>query len=131
MGLFDEIIFNYPLSPEDEAYVKKGTIFQTKDLENSLDVYILTEDGRLTNEDGKDLNYHGDLNIYTSNIVGGSPNPDGGYDRYTENGEDAKSFDYVIRFTEGKLSRFISKTARTEPAKSMSQFPISDSDITS
>lgn len=46
MGMFDDITVKYPL-PDTEA---QGLSFQTRSLDNLMDHYIITEDGRLIKE---------------------------------------------------------------------------------
>lgn len=57
MGMFDDIHY-------------KGKSYQTKDLENHLLLYSVSDDGRLlyhvghSDTETEDLNYHGIINIY-------------------------------------------------------------------
>lgn len=48
MGMFDEVICHYPLPnlPND----KKKRIFQTKSLESTMDLYTITEKGKLIHD---------------------------------------------------------------------------------
>lgn len=101
MGMFDTIICDYPL-PDNCPY----TDFQTKDLENLMDIYKITKEGALLKEEcdyekeeskdsffgyymkkvnirWKDMNYHGDLDFYTYNT------------------ETKEWYEYIVRFTHG------------------------------
>lgn len=109
MGMFDEVIIDYEL-PGRPAYAGKDHRFQTKDFGCHLDLYRITEDGRLLyrqverewveNESSKigghlkiakeewiDTEFHGDLNVYTLN------------DRLPCSGW----VEYTIRFTHGAV----------------------------
>jgi hypothetical protein len=121
MGMFDSIQCNYPLplplevidilsDPYDQE-------FQTKDLENLLDLYYLNEDGTLywrkqqyewvdddnvflkgymdvVGEEIVPTNFHGVLNFYCYETV-----------HEDESSDKAKdiSIDYLAKFTNGKL----------------------------
>jgi hypothetical protein len=121
MGMFDSIQCNYPLplplevvdifpDPYDQE-------FQTKDLENLLDLYYLNEDGTLywrkrqyewidddnaflkgymdvVDEEIIPTNYHGVLNFYCYETV-----------HEDESSDKAKdiSIDYLAKFTNGKI----------------------------
>ncbi len=51
MGMYDSIDCQYPLPmPEDPKGYTGSYGFQTKDLENSLDIYIIDKDGQLSIE---------------------------------------------------------------------------------
>jgi hypothetical protein len=121
MGMFDSVRCDYPLPlPLDvidiypDPYEKE---FQTKDLENLLDYYILNKDGELlwikkeyewkdddshflkgymevTKEEIIPSNFHGILNFYF-------------YETVEEDAENNKakdiSIDYLAKFTNGKI----------------------------
>lgn len=95
MGLFDEVRCDYPLP--DPAH--QGLLFQTKDLENALEEYLITRRGRLVRTRSGWFSVrkrrdacpiHQDLRIYDSVEVG----PD-----------ERECVEYVFRFTEGKVTR--------------------------
>lgn len=121
MGMFDSVQCNYPLPlPLDVVDIYPDIYdqeFQTKDLENLLDNYILNEDGELLwikkeyewkDDDGHFLkgymevtkeeivpsNFHGILNFYC-------------YETVEEDAENNKakdvSIDYLAKFTNGKI----------------------------
>ncbi len=123
MGMFDEIHCKY-LLPENPPDWVKNARFQTKDLENCLDEYTITAEGRLIHhckqyewvddeeyplrgylkpvkEWDEDTEYHGDLLFYTSNIA--SSDGKGHYGVEAGTDERALSFDYKARFTDGQL----------------------------
>ena len=47
MGMYDDIVCKYPLPLPEDIKGFKSTGFQTKDLENALDLYEIREDGSL------------------------------------------------------------------------------------
>jgi hypothetical protein len=121
MGMFDSVQCNYPLPlPLDvvdiypDLYEKE---FQTKDLENLLDHYILNEDGELlwikkeyewkdddshflkgymevTKEEIVPSNFHGILNFYCYETV---------EEDVENNTAKDVSIDYLAKFTNGKI----------------------------
>jgi hypothetical protein len=63
MGMYDDIICEYKLPmPEDPKGYSGSPSFQTKDLENSLSVYLIKEDGTIW------------IETYENEIVPGDPN---------------------------------------------------------
>jgi len=95
VGLFDEVRCEYRLP--DPAH--QGLVFQTKDLENALDEYVITRRGRLVRTKRGFLAprpcrvvcpIHQDLRIYDSVEV--AP-------------EEREWVEYVFRFTEGRVTR--------------------------
>ena len=95
MGLFDEVRCEYRLP--NPAH--QGLVFQTKDLENLLDEYVITRRGRLVRTKRGFLSprpcrvvcpIHQDLRIYDSVEV--AP-------------EEREWVEYVFRFTEGRVTR--------------------------
>lgn len=125
MGMFDYINCEYNLP---DGFDSSGIEFQTKDLGNQLDTYTISADGRLIHhyrewevtpeaelpypempffgsmreKEGSqkfvDMNYHGSVNFYSSNICGGGPR---GF--ITENDEKPWTREYTAKFTDGKL----------------------------
>ena len=120
MSMFDEIKYEYFLPLEvsqevkDKNFVPEDVTFQTKDLDNSLSLYIINKEGKLIHKNVKykwvdddssllkgymeeeshtldDTKYHGDLRFYC----------------YENIDKDDKQFcialDYVARFTDGKV----------------------------
>ena len=95
MGLFDEVRCEYRLP--NPAH--QGLVFQTKDLENMLDEYVITRRGRLVRTKRGFLAprpcrvvcpIHQDLRIYDSVEVGP---------------EEREWVEYVFRFTDGRVTR--------------------------
>lgn len=122
MGMFDSIQCNYPLPLPLEVLDYLPDIyeqeFQTKDLENLLDNYILTEDGELLEikkkykwkddensflkgymevikEEIVPTNFHGMVNFYCYETV---------YEDSSLTKSKDISIDYLAKFTNGKLS---------------------------
>jgi hypothetical protein len=121
MGMFDSIECNYPLPLPLEVVDVLPDIydqeFQTKDLENLLDLYYLNEDGSLfwhkkkyewKDDDSSFLkgymdivdeeiipqDFHGILNFYCYKTVYSSEDRNSGMD---------VGIDYLAKFTSGKL----------------------------
>lgn len=121
MGMFDSIECDYPLPlPLEVVDIMPDPYsqeFQTKDLENLMDTYILSEEGELLwikkeykwkDDDDSFLkgymevikqeiistNFHGILNFYCYETV---------YDETTSNNVKDVSIDYIAKFTNGKL----------------------------
>ena len=95
VGLFDEVRCEYRLP--NPAH--QGLVFQTKDLENMLDEYVITRRGRLVRTKRGFLAprpcrvvcpIHQDLRIHDSIEVGP---------------EEREWVEYVFRFTEGRVTR--------------------------
>jgi hypothetical protein len=95
MGLFDEVRSEYRLP--NPAH--QDLVFQTKDLENLMDEYVITRRGRLVRKKTGWLEprrchvvcpIHQDLRIHTSIEVGP---------------EEHEWVEYVFRFTEGRVRR--------------------------
>jgi hypothetical protein len=94
VGLFDEVRCEYPLP--NAAH--QGHLFQTKDLENLMDEYVITRRGRLVRTKRGLVEprscrvvcpIHQDLRIHDSVAVG----PD-----------EREWVEYVFRFTEGRVT---------------------------
>jgi L-lactate dehydrogenase len=123
MGMFDEIHCNYQLPQNPPDWVKNAR-FQTKDLENLLDEYTITAEGRLIHhckeyewvkddehplgaymrpikEWNEDTGYHGDLVFYTNNIT--SSDGKGHFGIVAGTDERPLSFEYKARFTDGQV----------------------------
>jgi hypothetical protein len=121
MGMFDSIECNYPLPlPLDVVDVLPDIYdqeFQTKDLENLLELYYLNEDGDLlwrkrkyewkdddstflkgymdvVSEETVRQDFHGILNFYCYETVYSSEDRNSGID---------VSIDYLAKFTNGKV----------------------------
>lgn len=121
MGMFDSIECDYPLPlPLEVVDIMPDPYsqeFQTKDLENLMDTYILSEEGELlwikkeykwkddddsflkgymevTKQEIVPTNFHGILNFYCYETV---------YDETTSNNVKDVSIDYLAKFTNGKL----------------------------
>lgn len=62
MGMFDTVRCQRRL-PDGLDASKEW--LQTKDFDCELETYTITEDGRLLNDDGEPMNFHGWLNFYT------------------------------------------------------------------
>lgn len=95
MGMYDNVKVQYPLpdghDPTDEEYQTKDTPSQY------LKKYVLTKDGRLT-LDGKDINFHGDLTFYASNVSGCS-----GAGIVTSDNKPPLFREYTALFKDGQL----------------------------
>jgi hypothetical protein len=66
MGLFDDIYCEYPLPSfivEGRKVMLRNNTWQTKSLENLLNHYLITADGRLVLDD-EDMEYHGFIKCY-------------------------------------------------------------------
>lgn len=121
MGMFDSIECNYPLPlPLEVIDVLPDiyeTEFQTKDLENALELYFLNEDGTLSerrrqykwkdddsaffkgymdvvSEEIAPSDFHGILNFYCYETIYTSEDMLAGID---------VSIDYIAKFTNGKI----------------------------
>lgn len=119
--MFDSIECDYPLPlPLEVIDIMPDPYsqeFQTKDLENLMDTYILNEEGELlwikkeykwkddddsflkgymevTKQEIVPTNFHGILNFYCYETV---------YDETTSNNVKDVSIDYLAKFTNGKL----------------------------
>ncbi len=114
MGMFDHVECRYPL-PEN---IPAGELFQTKDLDNLLLEYTITEDGRLEEKSATaDLSeFTGKIAIYWNNIVASGPG------LYTRNGEDAHVLEYAITFVDGVARRVEEVKNEYEPALPFSKF---------
>lgn len=113
MGMFDDVVCLYPLPNPAHNEIE----FQTKDLACELELYVITKDGRLARQLYTDSevpeekrpwwvagagiqreptgleyldDYHGDLLIYGSETTGA---------------DDDEWVQYIVRFTEGRVSR--------------------------
>jgi hypothetical protein len=120
MGMFDEIEYRYKLPLESSKEIDSLGIdlekirFQTKDLDNLLDIYVISEEGRFlhrkvnykwidddnaflkgyldeVSSEMVDTNYHGDILFYCYETV------------EKDSKRMALSIDYVARFTNGNL----------------------------
>ena len=95
MGMFDHIRCDHPLPDGFDG----GLTYQTKDTdEQYLSHYLIAADGTLW-LDGKQVDHHGRIEFYTSNISG--TNGKGGY--VTDDGLPAWSRNYIALFDHGKL----------------------------
>lgn len=99
MGMFDEIVCEFKLPEPVPAFIKKDHRFQTKDLDCTLDVYKISEDGRLLFQNEEE-NYTGELNFYTSNICGVGH---GCY--FTKDGSSAEQIDYKAIFINNRCTQ--------------------------
>ena len=91
MGMYDEVICNYPLPDDPPEWIRNAT-FQTKDFDNVLEGYVITQEGRLIRQCKEyeyvkdeeallggylrtikaweeDTEYHGDMVFYTGNVT--------------------------------------------------------------
>ncbi len=129
MGMFDEIRCKYPLPIALPDWVDW---FQTKDLDCTLRQFEITEDGRLIElpaepdtwndaDPGDWSDYHADLRFYTTNLA--ASGPDG---RWVQSGtgDDYESFEFVARFTDGKLTRIRLLEHSKEPARPVSEWKL-------
>lgn len=97
MGLFDEIVCEYPLP--DGWIPPAGTLFQTKDTEDQyLSRFTLGSDGMLRRDTGEVLEHHGALKFYTSNWSGSAS-----FGVMTSDDEPCWSAEYVALYDHGRL----------------------------
>ena len=61
--MYDEVVVMVRL-PDDEDNTNINTIFQTKDFDCTLSLYVITYDGLLKHND-EDMEFDGDLNFYS------------------------------------------------------------------
>ncbi len=131
MGMFDNVICDYPLPGTKPSFVEPGYLFQTKDLDNSLFTYIIGEDGELklkshinvdgqTEEREEPENFSGTLEFYNSNLVGGGPAD------YTSKGEDAERVTYEANFINGKITDIKQTEYTLGPALPISKMKLYD-----
>jgi len=107
MGMFDEIICEYPLPEFVPSFIKEGHKFQTKSLDNTMSIYKISKDGKLILAEqiwghaaaNQDLNFHGEIYFYTNNISGCGH---GVY--FTRDGAAAENVDYKAVFNQGQLT---------------------------
>jgi len=103
MGLFDEIVCEYPLP--DGWVPPKGTVFQTKDTDDQYLVrFTLCEDGKLRRENGDVLEHHGALEFGTSNWSGAAP-----WGVMTSDDEPLWRAEYVALYDHGALLKIEGK----------------------
>lgn len=103
MGLFDTIISQYPIPEviiEGKIVSFESCDFQTKDMNNMMDSYLLNIDGRLVykevdwltkevvSEEYKDTYFHGILNFYTT---------------YSSPAKNQYMIDFFAKFTDGNI----------------------------
>lgn len=97
MGLFDEIVCEYPLP--DGWVPPAGTVFQTKDTEDQyLSRFTLAADGKLRAANGAVLAHHGSLEFYTSNWAGFAH-----WGMMTSDDEPYWTAEYVALYDHGRL----------------------------
>lgn len=94
MGMFDWIECRYPLPGNVPDWATAHPRFQTKDLDQTLETYVITPTGLLVGMP----DYTGLINFYNDNIVSSS-----GPRIYTAEGEDAWSVSYCAVFVNGML----------------------------
>lgn len=134
MSSFDTIVCKMKLPEDAPDFVKKNPVFQTYDLGCRMDDYIITEEGELvvrplalqilSKSFGKQLldllapvNYKRKrIEMYTTNLRGGSPTKDGKYVYYTDGGVDLVDITYVVQIRSGKVSSIKEKFRKVRPA---------------
>lgn len=109
MGLFDYVVCKYPL-PNSPSGVIQNADFQTKDLDCTMNRFVLTADGVLTNDEGHLVTVTVDLNIYCSNVVASGPGT------YTANGEDEEWAEYNIHLFDGRVQSIDTVSTGRRPA---------------
>ena len=117
MGVFDYVRCRARLPGTPPAFVDASHEFQTKSFDDPwLERYEITEAGVLMGPDGEIVSHDGEVEFYTSNVVGLAG---GAY--YTEAGEDAETVRYVATF-DGGLLQGIRETERSrEPARAAAE----------
>jgi hypothetical protein len=113
MGMYDNIICNFPLEGEDS----KLSGWQTKDLQCLLETFTITEDGRLLNSEGKEDLYTGFIDFYTSNWAAYAHGVS-----FTATGEDLRSVEYRAEFKNGTLLDLKKTRDESKPALPSSEF---------
>lgn len=108
MGMFDEVICEYPLPGTPPDFVTKETRFQTKDLDCDMTTYRIGADGHLYGGLGS---YTGKISFYMSNSCGCSH----GYS-FTADGEDFEDVEYTAEFYEGTLTSLVESLRQRKPA---------------
>jgi hypothetical protein len=93
MGMYDEIICDYPLPGTPPAFVNQGHVFQTKDWECDMSRYRIATDGTVDI-----LDFTGTLDFYTTNVCGSAWGV-----TFTGDGADAESVEYRATFRESKV----------------------------
>lgn len=110
MGLFDEIVCDYPLPGTPPEFIGPGHRFQTKDLDCDMSTYRIAEDGAFDLPD-----FTGTINFGASNIRGS------GAAVYTTHGEDAEDVDYRVTIVKGRLTDLVETHRTRRPA-----FPVAE-----
>lgn len=134
MGMYDDIVCDYPLPGEPPSFVGPGHAFQTKDLDCAMSTYRITADGELKLEreifsadqgNAVVVDFTGEVRFYTSNVAGGSH----GF-TFTRHGENAETVEYVAEISHGKLTSLRQTSRTVRPALSMrDDWTEPDSDI--
>jgi len=97
MGLFDDLRVEHPLP---DGFDPTGTTFQTKDLGQTMDLYVLGVDGVLRSTTGEDEKYDGALQFSASNWSGTC-----GPICCTRDDQPPWRADYMALFDRGRLLR--------------------------
>lgn len=111
MGMFDEIICDYPLPGDSPFFIEPGHRFQTKDLDCCLDTYRITADGSFSDPD-----FTGDIEFYSSNWCAF----EGGF-IFTRKGEDYESVTFKATIVNGKVVKIERTEYKREIALSRSE----------
>lgn len=111
MGLFDEIVCEYPLP--DGWVPHAGVVFQTKDTDDQyLTRFTLGADGKLRRKNGEVYEHHGALRFYTSNWSGSGP-----WGLMTDDDQPYWSAEYIALYDHGQLLKI--EGCRTDPDTSV------------
>lgn len=95
MGMFDEIVCEYPLPGTAPDFVKPGHHFQTKDLDCVLATYTIDADGVISEPD-----FTGKLSFYSCNGCIWAR----GF-TFTPDGSDYETVEYLAEFVDSKLTK--------------------------
>jgi hypothetical protein len=96
MGMFDRIRCEYPL-PIKGANDRE---YQTKSLSCELQNYVITDDGILTDSDGEQVNYRGEIRFYD---IGSPDMNDGVIFDSDKKLDDPGWIEFSALFNQGKL----------------------------
>lgn len=94
MGMFDEIVCDFPLPGSPPAFIRPGHVFQTKSLDCEMVNYRIAADGTFSMPD-----YTGTIEFDTSNFVASV-----GEFTFTRDGEDYERVDYRAIIASGRLT---------------------------
>lgn len=120
MGMYDQIICRADLPDRPEAFKSLDHRFQTKDFACQMNLFEITDDGRLKQTEDmfgaiehEFFDHTGELNFGSSNWSACAYGI-----TFTRSGEDHEDVDYRAIFVKGKLTEVIQTQYKREPALS-------------